>query len=47
MLTLDTCFPLIRLLLANTYGCIGFRMRLRLLSHAAALPFRSIVLFAW
>lgn len=47
MLTLDTCFPLIRLLLANTYGCIGFRMRLRLLSLATVLPVRSIMSFAW
>lgn len=39
MLTLDTCFSLIRLLLANIYGCIGFRMRLHRLSHAAAFAF--------
>lgn len=47
MLTLDTCFSLIWLLLANANGCIGFRMRQRLLSLAAALPVRSIMSFAW
>lgn len=47
MLTLDTCFPLIRLLLANISGSIRLHIRLHRLSLAAALPVRSIVSFAW
>lgn len=39
MLTLDTCFPLIRLLLANISGSIRLHIRLHRLSHAAAFAF--------